>query len=86
MKKKMVAGLLIALMISSAVFSALPVMAETDSSFKEMLESNYTDPDRVYSSDAVSYTHLPSWEASLCGGQPIPLPSSGRLPRKTDIF
>ena len=51
MKKKMVAGLLSALMISSAVFSALPVMAETDSSFKEMLESNYTDPDRVYSSD-----------------------------------
>lgn len=51
MKKKMVAGLLSALMVSSAVFSALPVMAETDSSFKEMLESNYTDPDRVYSSD-----------------------------------
>ena len=51
MKKKVVASLLIALMISSSAFSAVPTMAEADSSFKEMLESSYTDPDRVYSSD-----------------------------------
>lgn len=51
MKKKVVASLLSALMISSTVFSAVPAMAEDGDSFKEMLESSYTDPDRVYSSD-----------------------------------
>ena len=46
----MVAGLLSALMISSAVFSALPVMAETDSSLKRCWKA-ITQTHRVYSSD-----------------------------------
>ena len=51
MKKKMVSVLLCAIMLSSAVVSAVPAMAETGASFKETLESNYIDPDRIYSSD-----------------------------------
>ena len=51
MKKKIVAALLCAVMLSSAVASAVPAMAETGASFKETLESSFVDPDRIYSSD-----------------------------------
>lgn len=51
MRKKAAAGLLSVLMALSTAFSAVPALAETDNSFKERLESSYTDPDRVYSAD-----------------------------------
>lgn len=51
MKKKIVSVLLCVAMLSSTVIAAVPAMAETGDSFKETLESAYTDPDRVYSSD-----------------------------------
>lgn len=51
MKKKIVATLLCAMMLISSMGTAVPAMAETGNSFKETLESEYIDPDRVYSSD-----------------------------------